>query len=1133
MKKFIFFILVFLALASMAFAEYKLDEDINMLGNDITNTTNIYGVVVYQDGNVVIDTSTVGSYTTDTNATTECSSGEYLDGALGCVNFNDTVDAQDVIYNTTQTTYTDAQDVIYNTTMTTYVNAEDIVYNTTMTGYVDAQNVVYNTSQTSYANALNVSMTAFVNAMDVIYNTTMTTYVNLMNATMTTYVNAQDVIYNTTMTTYANLLNSTMTTYVDAQDVIYNTTMTAYADLHCALTGCTMAGNIAMGGNDITGAVDINSTEFYQDGNKALDVADSFSGDVSGTYDNTVVADDSHTHEYQNITNEPWIEDSQESSLNVNNSNSTDYWDNTATADDFTNIIASGNITAGGYISGQPNTGAIGSGVINSSDNLAHCGCMNVSKNQDLEVHYPEFTERIVNTDGNVVHCYKADGDMNVTDNQHSTYYLNSSCDWNSDTFENFHDADMSPGGKARVFDVYAIGGDIEETKGNTLLHLAKDKSEQIRIFCPSTSHLTVCNGFDITTDTFPSFNVSSGNSVYLNTYLPTDAKSTLADETHLTHHTNGVWVHTNATGFNITHCDNGTDLVECTGTVFRQYPGYSISWNADAKIHMLSPLTTGNTYTSLSACKEATPDYVLPAMEEYVAIVHHIYCARRTDSSWDSDAWVDLRVAAIGAGGTPDLSIYLVEGGTRPLTANWATGDYNITSTNGYYTGNTLWSKLQGWDNFTGIPTATPSDGDTTHLSTADHIRDYVIGLGYSTTTGTVTSIATTAPIAGGTITTTGTISLAPCADTQGLLYNDTSSAWECETIAGSGDITGVTTDGSYLTGGCLSGTCDLLMNETSLNATIAANAGDDANWNKTYADTLYRADSWNNFTGIPHATPSNGDVTHFSYADEIYDWVISLAYATTAYVDSLGNWSADKSQYWNTSLDLDTVISDDEISEAKIEFTTACAAGNYYRLTGNDLECTTPTDTTYSAGNGISEAATVFSVAGNTCLTQDADGLSVTGDCVGDTQLEYNTGQHLTTTTGVTFATVDTGNGAYELFAMNQDVESTDGVTFATVNTGNGAYELFAMNQDVESTDAVTFATLDTGQGANELYDMDQNVLEASDVKFNALNLTSNLNIIQNKVCYDAACAAYEYYNGTCFIRYIGGSTLNHCPP
>lgn len=46
--------------------------------------------------------------------------------------------------------------------------------------------------------------------------------------------------------------------------------------LYCQLTGCTMSGNIAMGSNDITGADDINATEFYQNGNHVLDTGDYF-----------------------------------------------------------------------------------------------------------------------------------------------------------------------------------------------------------------------------------------------------------------------------------------------------------------------------------------------------------------------------------------------------------------------------------------------------------------------------------------------------------------------------------------------------------------------------------------------------------------------------------------------------------------------------------------------------------------------------------------------------------------------------------------------------------------------------------------------------------------------------------------
>lgn len=658
MKTIMIILSVLLVFIGIVYAsDYQVDEDMDLIGNNIYNATNINATNLYQDGVKVLDEDNIND--TFFNYTNYANESVYWDGEISQADLN--------------------------------VNSSN---------YWDSYDIATDLNDRLTLNWANIT-SKFITAVDNIYI--------YMSGTTATF---NETKLNETIIAIDTATNDTMKSYVDGQDVVFNDSMKSYVD----------------------------ST---------------------------------------------FITQANESNLNVNSSNSSDYWDDIDTPDDFTNIIASGNITAE-YLFGQPIVGSIGSGLINCSDNLDHCGCSNITKNSGLEIHYPEFEIRIVKTDGTETHCHIDEGDINVTDNQHSTYYLNSSCEWNYDTFNNFHNADMSPGGRARVFDVLAINGIIEETKGNTLLYLAKDKLEQVRILCPSASHLTVCNGFDITVDTFLSFNVSSGNSVYLNTYLPTNAKSTLEDETHLTHHEAGSWVHTNVTGFNITHCDNGTDLVECTGTVYRQYPVYSLSWDSDAKIHMLSPLTTGNTYPSLSACKEATPDYVLPAMEEYVAIVHHIYCARRTDSVWDSDAWVDLRTAPVGAGGSPDLSIYLVEDGTRPLTNNWDVGNYNITAQE--FIADT-WSdvsitesqisdfesyRLDSWDNFTGIPHATPSNGDVTHFSLADEIYDWVISLGYSTTTGTVTSVATTSPLSGGTITTSGTLSITNdgIGDTQ-LEYN------------------------------------------------------------------------------------------------------------------------------------------------------------------------------------------------------------------------------------------------------------------------------------------------------------------------------------------------------------------------
>jgi hypothetical protein len=88
--------------------------------------------------------------------------------------------------------------------------------------------------------------------------------------------------------------------------------------------------------------------------------------------------------------------------------------------------------------------------------------------------------------------------------------------------------------------------------------------------------------------------------------------------------------------------------------------------------------------------------------------------------------------------------------------------------------------------------------------------------------------------------------------------------------------------------------------------------------------------------------------------------------------------------------------------------------------------------------------------------------------------------------TSGGITGTTLNTGQGANELYDMNQNVLTNSAVAFATVDTGYGANELYDMNQHVLTNSAVAFATVDTGYGANELYDMNQHVLTTSNVDF-----------------------------------------------
>ena len=51
--------------------------------------------------------------------------------------------------------------------------------------------------------------------------------------------------------------------------------------------------------------------------------------------------------------------------------------------------------------------------------------------------------------------------------------------------------------------------------------------------------------------------------------------------------------------------------------------------------------------------------------------------------------------------------------------------------------------------------------------------------------------------------------------------------------------------------------------------------------------------------------------------------------------------------------------------------------------------------------------------------------------------------------------------------------------------------------MDQNVQTGDAVTFATVNTGQGANELYAMDQDVRKGDSVQFVGLNTTGNTSL------------------------------------
>jgi len=87
------------------------------------------------------------------------------------------------------------------------------------------------------------------------------------------------------------------------------------------------------------------------------------------------------------------------------------------------------------------------------------------------------------------------------------------------------------------------------------------------------------------------------------------------------------------------------------------------------------------------------------------------------------------------------------------------------------------------------------------------------------------------------------------------------------------------------------------------------------------------------------------------------------------------------------------------------------------------------------------------------------------------------------------------------------------TGALTAATLDTGQGANELYDMDQNVLTTSAPTFATVNTGQGANELYDMNQNVQTSDAVQFNSLNINSSAATINNAGTLTGPSSVYSF--------------------
>ncbi|MBN2016252.1 hypothetical protein JW766_05485, partial [Candidatus Dojkabacteria bacterium] len=183
-------------------------------------------------------------------------------------------------------------------------------------------------------------------------------------------------------------------------------------------------------------------------------------------------------------------------------------------------------------------------------------------------------------------------------------------------------------------------------------------------------------------------------------------------------------------------------------------------------------------------------------------------------------------------------------------------------------------------------------------------------------------------------------------------LHWDSATSAWLENTnylVDESGNVTSGTWQGTVVTDTYIndaltissSGTVDWTALNNYPGACAAGNAV------TQIGDILVCTAFWDSISDVPLATPSDGDTTHLSNADQIYDWVTGLGYLTTETDPSLATWTGSTNitilgtittGTWNGTVIGDSYISDALTvnSSGTVDWTAlnnypgACAAGN-----------------------------------------------------------------------------------------------------------------------------------------------------------------------------------------------------------
>ena len=407
-----------------------------------------------------------------------------------------------------------------------------------------------------------------------------------------------------------------------------------------------------------------------------------------------------------------------------------------------------------------------------------------------------------------------------------------------------------------------------------------------------------------------------------------------------------------------------------------------------------------------------------------------------------------------------------------------------------------------------------TPSD---IAISDLDQTGETDLNVNHSTTSGTATTWDGETSQADLNVNNSDMLEgtdLGTLTDGKTCIYDLSETEIDCNTTLTTGTVTSVSTDDDYLTGGAITGSGTISFNSTLAGTNLSVNSSDywdsygtvtDLNMDiGCLADTFMTA---SNMTNESITCTSISDIyllnsgdngtgnytfsgTYVNITGKLYSITINTGqgdnelYAMNQDVESTDNVSFDTITADLTGIASNATSWDDETSQADLNVNSSDywdSLNNPGEILISDLDQTgeanlnvnssdywdslgSPTDIT-SLGT-ISSSTSINSTT-FTDGTATITGGSLTGGVDGNFTGELNS------------LTLNTGQGDYELYAMNQDLETSDSPTFAggTYNSlfidqnGDG----IALNIDSEATSSNVVSISNEGTG-NSLF-LDQN--------------------------------------------------------